>query len=110
MQETLRRVGDAILSVSQNTFHYHAFKKPDQFFVWAESGESSAFYADNGKEGQTIEGTIDYFTRTEYDPAVDRLQEVLRSAKIGFSLKSVQYEDETKYIHFEWEFEVECNG
>ena len=55
---------------------------------------------------QAIEGTIDYFTRTEYDPNFEKIQEVLSEAEISYRLNSVQYEDETGYIHYEWVFQV----
>lgn len=106
MLEKLLRVRDALLQVSVDVFHYNAFKKTDQYILWAESGEGDSFHADNRKQEQVIVGTIDYFTRTDFDPNLDAIQEALKSAEITFFLKSVQYEEETKYIHYEWEFEV----
>lgn len=106
MLEKLLRVKEALLEVPAELFHYHAFKKPDQYIVWAESGEGQSLYADNRKCEQAIEGTIDYFTKTDLDPNLDAIQEALKSAEISFFLNSVQYEEETKYIHYEWKFEV----
>ena len=60
--------------------------------------------AENRKAEQQIHGTIDYFTRAEFDTNVDRIQEALNAAGIGFRINSVQYEDTTNLIHYEWEF------
>ena len=47
-------------------------------------------------------------TRTEYDPTLDRIQEILNGFDFPFSwrLESVQYEDDTDLIHYEWTWSV----
>ena len=102
----LKKVKEALLNVPCNLFHYYAAKKHDQYIVWAENGEEEAFYANNQMAEQVIAGTIDYFTKTDLDPNIDAIQDAMKSAEISFSLESVQYEEETGYIHYEWKFEV----
>ena len=75
------------------------------FCVWAEDGENG-FNAGNRKAEQAITGTVDYYTPQEYDPAVDNIQAALNSLRIPWQLNSVQYEDETNLIHYEWTWEV----
>ena len=54
-----------------------------------------------------MRGTIDLYTRQEFDPAVDQIQEGLNTSEgVGWVLSSVQYEDETNLIHYEWTFAV----
>lgn len=106
MLDKLYKVKNALLEVPCNLFHYYAAKKPDKYIVWAESGEGGTLYANNQMEEQAIVGTIDYFTKTDFDQNIDAIQNALRSAEISFSLESVQYEEETEYIHYEWKFEV----
>lgn len=106
MFEMLERVKAALLTVPVDVFHYYAMKKPDQYIVWAESSEGDSLEADNRKEGQSLEGYIDYFTRIDKDPNVEAIQEALKSAEIAFFLNDVQREEETKYIHYVWRFEV----
>ena len=106
MLEKLQKVKDALLTVTDAVFHYFAKDKPDRYIVWAESGEVNSLEADNRKQEQTIGGTIDYFTKTDFDPNIDDIQNALKSAEISFLLESVQYEEETGYIHYEWKFEV----
>ncbi len=102
----LNVVKEALLKVSENVGHYEAFKQEDQYIVWAESGEGGSLEADDKKEHQPIQGTIDYFTKTDMDPQIDEIQEMLRQSCISFYLNSVQYEEETGFIHYEWVFEV----
>lgn len=105
----LNRVKDALLTVSKNVGHYQALKAAIPYIVWAEDGQSDAVWANDRMLGQTIQGTIDLYTRAENDPLFQAVQKALNAAEISFRLNSVQYEDDTGYIHFEWVFEVD-NG
>lgn len=86
--------------------HYRNMKQDGDYCVWAEDTEPGAVSGDNRKEIQNLQGTIDFFTRTEFNPIADAIQNALNDAGISFYLNSVQYEDETAYIHYEWVFEV----
>lgn len=98
---------DALLEVTEYTFHYEATHKPDKYIVWAEDGEADSINADNHKTEQVLQGTIDYFTKTEYDPNFGLIQAKLNSIDISWLLNFVQYEEDTGYIHYEWVFEIE---
>lgn len=100
------KVRDALLQVSRDVWHYEAQRKKEKYIVWAEDSESSASLGDNNKSNQTIQGTIDYFTKTEEDENADKIQDALDTANIAYRLNSTQYEEETGYIHFEWVWEV----
>lgn len=106
MLSCLEKVKDALLTVTQNCGHYEAVEKNDKYIVWAEDGEYAELLADDYKAGQTIEGTIDYFTKDEDDDNIWKIPLALNVARIWFYLNSVQYEDETQYIHYEWLFRV----
>ena len=62
---------DLLLTIEVPVFHYHASKQPDKYIVWAEDTEGTSISANNKKINQSIQGTIDYFTKTEFDPNVD---------------------------------------
>lgn len=94
------------MSVSDNVGHYEAFKKTDKYIVWAEDSEGSSVEGDDHKINQSIQGTIDYFTKEDMDPKIDEIQDALIGSCISFYLSAVQYEDETGYIHYEWVWEV----
>lgn len=106
MNSKIKIIRDTLLKVTDNVGHYEAVEKTYQYIVWAEDTEGSSVEGDNRKTNQSIQGTIDYFTRTEFDPVADDIQEALIDAGISFYLISVQYEEETKYIHYQWVWEV----
>ena len=101
----LSDIRDALLEVIPDVFHYEAWAKPDKYIVWAEDNEASSLNADNKKQEQVLEGTVDYFTKTEYDPNFKLIQSKLNAIDISWKLNSVQHEEETGYIHYEWVFE-----
>jgi len=103
---TLLDLRDLLLTVTQDTFHYHATKKPDKYIVWAEDGQGDSVFADEGMDDRAIQGTIDYFTKTEFDPNVELIQTKLTEAEISWRLNSVQHEEDTGYIHYEWVWEL----
>lgn len=95
-----------MLGITDDVYHYEAAGVKDRYIVWAEDSEPRSLGANNHKDGQTIQGTIDYFTKTDFDETVDKIQDALNEARISFRLNSVQYEDETGYQHYEWLWEV----
>ncbi|MCX7772215.1 MAG: hypothetical protein N2376_03780 [Clostridia bacterium] len=99
---------DLLLTVSPHVFHYSATDQTGNYIIWAEEGEGGSAYADNKKIQQVLHGTIDYFTKTEFDPVFQQIQMKLNSVdELAWSLNSIQYEEETGYIHYEWVWEVE---
>ena len=111
LQTKLKRVRDALLTTSLDgkyICHYERPKdKPDHWIVWQEDGSGNDFSANNRKAEQQARGTVDCFTKIEYDSLLDEIQEALDSAPgISWDLESVQYEDDTKLIHYEWSFMV----
>ena len=106
MLSSLEAVKDALLTVTDNVGHYTAWDDSDRYVVWAEDSEVEQSVADNWKQGGTIEGTIDYFTKTEDDENIELIPQALNHAGIAFELNTVQYEEETRFIHYEWIFRV----
>ena len=106
MLSSLEAVANALLTVTENVGHYTAWDDSDRYVVWAEDMESAQLVADNYKPWHTIEGTIDYFTRNEDDENIGKIPQALNHAGIWWALNSVQYEDETRFIHYEWLFRV----
>ena len=106
MLSCLEKVKEALLTVTENCDHYEAVDETDRYIVWAEDGDSAALLSDNYVAGQTVEGTIDYFTKDEDDVNISAIPLALNRARIWWSLNSVQYEDETEFIHYEWLFRV----
>lgn len=101
LQNRLKALYLPFLSLDCDVRHYTR-QSTYPYMVWAEDGEENSFHASNHKQEQQITGTIDYFTRTEFDSIVDDIQTILNSEEIGWTLSSVQYEDETNLIHYQW--------
>lgn len=110
LQSNLKRIRDLLngTSAKGRVFHYtRPAKTLPSWVVWAEDSEDAAFDANNRKEEQQVHGTIDCYSKTEYDPLFDEIQEALNDAEcVGWRLNSVEYEDATSLIHYEWEFNV----
>lgn len=102
----LKTVRDALNDVHDNVNHYSSDSRGNEYIVWSEDGEGDSLHLDNSKNPQIITGTIDFFTTEEYSPVIDRIQKSLENSGITYVLNSVQYEDTTQYIHYEWRFEI----
>ena len=102
----LKTVRDALTQVTENVFHYEAENKNGPYIVWMEDGEGDSLHLNDRKNEQVITGTVDLFTKDEYDQLIDDIQNALSGADISFILNSVQYEEETEFTHYEWRFEI----
>lgn len=98
------------MTVGAPVHHYHPGNQSGNYIVWAEEGEGGSEHADDQKTSQSLQGTIDYFTKTEFDPVVKQIQAALNSAEITWRLNSTQYERDTGYTHFEWTWEMIDDG
>lgn len=109
LTQNLKSIQDALNSTSVKGSVHH-YTKPVKYtvpyIVWQEDGESDSANVDNRKIEQQLHGTIDLYTKKEFDPLIDEIQEALNNYAAGWNLISVQYEDETKLIHYEWEFNI----
>ena len=111
LQQKLERIGAALVAgVGSNVYHYWRPNMQAPFCVWGEDREDSSLDADDQKQEQAISGYVDYYTKTEYDPMLDTVQDVLRgiAGDMAFCwrLDSVQYEEETNLIHYQWLWSV----
>lgn len=104
LQNKLANFGRGLAAVTP-TKHYWRPVETLPFCVWAEDSEDGSFETNNKKTQQQIHGTVDYFTKTEFDSVIDAIQDYFQTLEhFGWRLESVQYEDETNAIHYEWEF------
>lgn len=109
VSQTLQMVRDELNKIEgAQFFHYRRNPKvKSEYGVWMEIGENTAFNANNAKAEQQIGGTLDYYTLIEFNPVIDEIQAALERLTVGaWALESVQYEDETNLIHYEWTFSV----
>lgn len=99
-QNELKTFGAGLAQIC-TAYHYRVPEntKPS-YAVWQElSGE--AIEADNVHRESSYYIAVDYFTKKEFDAKIDAIQEYLD--RFGsWTLESVQFENETNIIHYEW--------
>ena len=78
----------------------------ERYFVWQEDGADDLI-ADGIHAEKAVTGTTDLFTKQEFDPWKNELEERFDTLGITWSLNSVQFEHETGYWHYEWEWTVD---
>lgn len=83
--------------------------KSERYFVWQEDGENDLL-AGNRHTEHAVTGTVDLFSKVEFDPWCDELRAALDAAGIAWYLNSVQFEEDTGFWHWEWVFEVTDGG
>lgn len=82
--------------------HFGWSKAPDgDYGVVSESGGEDLVSDDVHLERGT-EGTVDLFTRDDTSAPRNAVEAVLNAAGAAWHLNSVQFEDDTGYIHYEW--------
>lgn len=77
----------------------------DRYFVWQEDGKND-LVSDNGHEETAVTGRTDLYTKNEFDPWADALGESFDSMGISWTLITTEYEEETGFYHYSWDWEV----
>ena len=101
----MQRIKNALDSTGLLFKHYAWSPAPrSEYGTYQEDGA-----ADLEGDGLHIEkgttGTIDYFTRKD-DGSVQKTIEEALNGVCAWRLNSIQYEDDTGLIHYEWEFGI----
>ena len=94
----------AHLSITDAVSHYGRMKS-ERYFVWQEDGGNDLL-AGNVHTERAVTGTTDLFTKREFDPWIDEIGRAFDAHGIAWSLNSVQYENDTQFIHYEWVWTV----
>lgn len=105
----LQIMAAALVPLTDHVYHYWRPRPNgvDRYIIWAEDTEDNSFHAGNVKLEQAIHGTIDLYTKEEFDSLIDAIQDKLNSLEnVSWSLDSSQYEDDTGLIHYEWEWRM----
>ena len=100
----IEKIIKAHTAVTDAVSHY-ARLKSDRYFVWAEDARNDLI-SDGVHSETAIQGTTDLYTKIESDPWADEFEKALDAAGISWYKSSVQYEEDTGYIHHEWIWEV----
>lgn len=100
--KTMRNAIAALNIPGVSIRHYWRSGLKEPFLVWAESGDNDNQWSDNHMIYRNIGGTLDYFTKTEFDPAVDEIESMFYEVGCSWSLSDVLYEEDTNLIHYSW--------
>lgn len=79
--------------------------KSERYFVWQEDGRSG-LEADNFHADGAVTGVTDLFTKRELDPWAEELGEALDRQGLPWRLRDAQYEPETGFWHYTWDWEA----
>ncbi len=100
------RIRKAHTSVTDAVSHSQRLSS-DRYFVWQEDGAND-FLAGNRHLEKAVTGTTDLYTKLEFDPWKEALEDALDRWEIAWYLNSVQFEEDTGFTHYEWVWEVAC--
>lgn len=104
MKKWYERIIDAHVAVTTAVSHSERLDS-DRYFVWQEDGAGSVT-ANNSHVEDTVTGVTDFFTKKEFDPWAEALGKSFSSRGIAWSLVTVEYEPETGFYHYSWDWEV----
>ena len=86
--------------------HYAWATRPDgDYGVWGEDS-SKSLWADGRMSERIAQGTVDLFADDDEGFSKELVERALDSIGCSWYLNSIQYEDDTRLLHYEWVFEV----
>lgn len=77
----------------------------DRYFVWMEDG-SNDLAADDIHAEKAVTGRTDLYTKIEFDPWVEEIEASFDAMGISVVRVLSEYEDETRFYHHSWDWEV----
>lgn len=99
-----KTVIDAHTAVTDAVSHRQRMQS-ERYFVWQEDGANDLL-AGNVHAERAVTGSTDLFTKLEYDPWAGELEQSFDARGISWSLRDVQFEEETGFVHYTWDWEV----
>ena len=108
LNSKLKKFAELLRYTSTNEiYHYDATGgKGDRYIVWQEEGESDSLFLDNQHDEIVIKGSLDIYTKIEFDDLVDEIIDLFNANGVPFNIISIEYETNSSYIHysFDWEY------
>ncbi len=97
---------NALAATGYKFAHYSWSHAPDGDYGTYGEDSGDDLIADGIHAERATVGYINYFTRDDSSTPRLTIEAVLNNLRIPWSLNTVQYETETGYIHYEWEFSI----
>ena len=108
LNSKLKEFAELLQYTSTNKiYHYDATgDKGDRYIVWKEEGESDSLFLDNQHDEIMLKGSLDIYTKIEFDDLVDEIIDLFNANGVPFNIISIEYETNSSYIHysFDWEY------
>ena len=98
------RIVKAHIDVTDQVSHWERLRS-NRYFVWQEDGHNDLI-ADGVHVEGAMTGTTDLYTKKEFDPWVEAIQDSFDAHGISWYLNSVQHEEDTGFTHYEWVWEA----
>lgn len=92
----------ALLTLTTEVYHYFARANNRMAYVVWQEDNTQNFYADNRTSEHGWQMSVDLFTKTENDPLMDSIPAKFDDLGVPYRVESVDYEDDTEYIHVTW--------
>ena len=98
------RIIAAHRAVTDQVSHFERMQSK-RYFVWQEDGDND-LSADGVHAEKAVTRFTDLFTTVEFDPWAEALGDSFDQYGIFWTLRDVQYEEETGITHYTWDWEV----
>lgn len=100
LSELSSELGD----INATVLHYWHPRQQAPYILWQEDS-CETFKADNKSCEFKWVGVVDLYTQTEFDGLLDDIIEALEEVHATWTISSVDFEEETKLIHYtvDWE-------
>ena len=92
LNSKLKEFAELLQYTSTNEiYHYDATgDKGDRYIVWQEEGESDSLFLDNQHDEIVIKGSLDIYTKVEFDDLVDEVIVECHSISLVLNMKQIQ--------------------
>lgn len=102
----LERLKAALAALTERCYHYVAAPNTTPpYITWMEDGDNDLM-AGNAHAERCCTGSAHLFTKGEGDPLFNSIPTALEGIGASWYLNSVQYEEDTGLIHYEWYWEA----
>lgn len=96
---------EILTKLTDSVYLYTApLRKPIPYIVFGADGAND-LSAENHHSEKADQGYIDLYTKSQTDSLISSVPQALDENEISYYLNSVQYEDETGLLHYEWIWE-----
>lgn len=97
----------AALTETGFNFVFAAWRRPPDdgdYGVYFLDGQAALNTGAGAASEKMLTGYIDYYTKDPSETPKNTIETALHGTGCYWQLESVQFEDETGYIHYEWSF------